>query len=74
MHFSKLEWEKFVVRRGNAFPFMNLLVTPGGHRKFFCGSFVEHKMICFSQVRISGFNRLAKAYISRCLRMVLAAV
>ena len=32
MRFSKLEWEKIVIRSGNAFPFMNLPVTPGGHR------------------------------------------
>ena len=33
VRFLKLEWEKFVIRGGNAFPFMNLLVTPGGHQE-----------------------------------------
>ena len=34
VRFLKLEWEKLVtVRGGNAFPFMNLLVTPGGHQE-----------------------------------------
>ena len=31
--FSKLEWEKFVIESGNAFPFINLLVTPSGHQE-----------------------------------------
>ena len=33
VRFSKNEWGKVVIRSGNAFPFMNLLVNPGGHQE-----------------------------------------
>ena len=45
--------EKFVIRSGNAFPFMNLVVAPGGHQgillwELFLQASAEHKYIYFT--------------------------